>query len=205
MAILQLLPLNGGKISFRSFTAISQVNTTANGSTVGVKWDLLSGQLDFAQFNIYNQGITIGGTTSLSPGGHGGTGQSWAYLATAGNSLDFSDNSTLQIDIGGTTQGTTAWTPDVVGSYDYVRVQQAANLDGDLDIHLVQGFASSITGANSFTILTASTLNSTTFDNTLGGKITTAGGGVFDITYNANSVVLSNYIPAPQGTIVTIR
>jgi hypothetical protein len=83
----------------------------------------------------------------------------------------------------------------VAGQYDRVSANGAASLGGTLDVRLLGGFTP--TSLDTFTILTAPT-RSGAFVNA--ASTLAVEGGVFDVTYTPDAVVLSNFrVPEPSA------
>lgn len=129
--------------------------------------------------NVTNDGRVI-------PGYHGGA------MAIDGSFTQSSDASLL-IEIGGTSLDPTL--------FDALQVSGPVSLDGSLTIQLLNGFLP--TADDAYTIVGGSTQlgrflnaqNTVTFD-----------GGMFDVSYTGDSVVLSNFqvIPEPSAAAVIL-
>jgi hypothetical protein len=98
------------------------------------------------------------------------------------------DAGELRIELGGTTLGST---------YDVLTVTGDVRLDGDLTVASLNGFVPD--GDDSFTVLrtlgTGNTIGGV-FDNTAGNVLSVPLFGTFEVSYNATSVVLTNFVPA---------
>jgi hypothetical protein len=72
-------------------------------------------------------------------------------------------------------------------------------LDGTLNVSLIQGVEPTITPQDTFSILVSDRMLTGAFNNVASGGTLKAsnGSGAFTVTYNGNSVVLSNYTPTP--------
>ena len=97
----------------------------------------------------------------------------------------------LLFELGGLGQG---------ADYDFMNVSGTAVLGGTLQLRFVNGFASTVTSADTFTILSSSGLsgsflNVPTTSTRLG---TFDGGGSFLVNYVGNSVTLTNFSPIPE-------
>ena len=113
-----------------------------------------------------------GGT--VSPGTSAGT------LTVDGNYTQDA-GATLAIELGGSTAGT----------FDALNVGGIASLNGTLNVSLADGFVPSV--GDSFQILSAGSRVGT-FSNTP-GDVLNAGLGKFLVTYSANAVTLSSFMP----------
>lgn len=125
------------------------------------------------------------GAAALSPGASPGR------LNLSAN-LTMSGESTLDIEIGGTGQGTT---------YDLLNASGSAALGGaTLGVSFFGGFENSVLATDTFTILAAAGGLSGTFAGLPhGSRVNTADGfGSFRINYVGNGVVLSQFAPVPE-------
>ena len=129
---------------------------------------------------------TITNNANLQPG-LGGTG-----LVVTGN-ISLLSASRLTFQLGGLTQG---------NDYGFLNVNGSVALGGQLVLSFANGFQNSITGNDSFTVLTASFDFSGVFTNVASGtRLNTSDGfGSFLVTYSGNSLILSNFLPA--GSVV---
>ena len=111
-----------------------------------------------------------------------------AGILTVIGDAPFGETAKLSIEIGGTSVGT---------QYDRLAITNgAATLDGTLFVSLINNFTPA--PGDSFTILTATAGVSGVFDNAP-AQVRFAG-GVFDVNYLSNSVVLTNFaVPEPCG------
>ncbi len=120
-----------------------------------------------------------------------------------GNYAVTSATAALAVDIGGTTRATAF--AGTSGQYDYLSISGNAELAGLLTVNLLPGFTPD--AADSFTIVTASSVTGA-FGNIVDGYVATADGtGKFLVTMNATSVVLSGYVDlasAPEPASVAI-
>lgn len=122
-------------------------------------------------------------------------GESVGKLAITG-SLTLASNTHFQVELAGRTQ---------VTQYDLLTVSTIAQLDGALDVFLLNGFENTIGSADIFNVLTAGVVTGG-FDNVGSGqRVTTADGkGSFDVFYGAgspygeNNVALANFLPVPE-------
>lgn len=156
-------------------------------------------------------GGSIGGTMTLGDSGYGvnvasggrlAPGNSPGRIDVFGNVL-FEATSLLEIELGGTGQGT---------GHDFLGVRQTTLdpagtgnlfLAGALQVLFLNGFENDPSlPITSFTIATADQLLLGMFDNVASGsRLTTADGfGSFLVKYSGNSVVLSNFVvPEPSS------
>ena len=120
----------------------------------------------------------------------GGTG-----LAVTGN-VSLLSGSRLVFQLGGLTQGS---------QYGFLNVNGTVSLGGQLMLSFVNGFQNTVTGANTFTLLTSSNAFIGAFANIASGsRLTTSDGfGSFLVTYNGSNLILSNFISGSGPTLVT--
>lgn len=139
--------------------------------------------------------------------GVNGAGKLSVLIQNAGT-LSNSDTASLEIELGGTDAGVSYDQLAVLGAtidawtgWSIAQNNATFNLDGDLDVSFIDGFLSSISGTDSFTILTASAVTGF-FDNAtpVSGNVgsLSLAEGTFDVTYNTDSVVLSNFQAVPE-------
>ena len=126
--------------------------------------------------------VSSGGT--LAPGDVGMAGKS----AIVGN-YSLGVAGTLAVDVGGTTQGTAFQT----GQYDYLTVSGSTNLEGNLAIRLINGFAPN--SSTAFTVLNSTGTLTGAFANVAPGQllVTSGGEGTFVVTMANNKVTLGSY------------
>ncbi|MBS0660590.1 MAG: FecR domain-containing protein [Verrucomicrobia bacterium] len=176
----------------------------ANSSTVNVNSGTLRFDAGYTQsagsLNL-NGGALGGSTLTLNGGVLTGFGTVSAALqnsaqitpALVGGGLLVNGNvslltgSQLTFNLGGLTQGS---------QYGFLGVNGSVTLGGTLAVFFTGGFQSSVTGANTFTLLTSSSALAGAFANIASGsRLPTGDGfGSFLVTYAGNSVVLSNFI-----------
>lgn len=106
--------------------------------------------------------------------------------------------SALEIELGGTSAGST---------YDQLNIIGDIDLGGTLDVSFLGGFESSISAADTFTVLTATDVDGFFSNATpVSGNVATlalGGGASIDVVYNADSVVLANYaVPEPTSLAI---
>jgi hypothetical protein len=210
------ITLDGGYLGIHRFASVSgNQGDSADGVNTGVVWNLNSGEFTFCQMNA-NQPFVLDDSHAvvISPGGVGGTGGCRYYGSSkSANVFSLGSNSTFHVDIGGETQyGGQAWDPDTPGKYDYFTTDSSGmspmTLAGNLTVAFANGFSGdSLDGSETFTVIYAQGgFGGSTFDNlTDEGKVITEDGGLFTVTYNATTVVLSDYQPPPKGTVVSIK
>jgi hypothetical protein len=170
--------------------------TNANGSvglehgatlSVSSTLNLGTGAL-FGTGTIEAKQVIAGGV--VSPGSSPGT------LAITGD-LSLLTTSSLLIELGGATQGT---------SYDFLNVSGSAGLGGTLVVSFVNGYQTTMPSTATFTIITAANGLTGAFANVANGArvFTSDGIGSFQVNYGAgssfaaNSVVLSNFVAVPE-------
>ncbi len=168
-------------------TAEIQLDFTNNG-TVGSD----AGILAFDELFDHNSGAAIQGSdtldftsASVSFDGDVNPGTSPGILVVSGG-FNPSSSTTVNIEIGGTTVGS---------EYDRFVVPGTANLDGTLNISLINGY--SPPAGETFTVFTAGTRN---------GQFATVnvpssgGSDVFDVTYSGDDIILTSQLN-PQFTV----
>jgi hypothetical protein len=112
--------------------------------------------------------------------------------ALGGSGLNVNGNvtllntSNLSFQLGGITQGS---------QYSFLNVNGTVGLAGNLVLSFANGFQNSVTGANTFTILSSTAALSGTFANIASGdRLATSDlSGSFLVTYSGNSIVLSDF------------
>lgn len=144
---------------------------------------------------VKGMGTILAKATKALSGGTLAPGASPGQL-TLQSDLFMDAGSHLEIELAGLTQGS---------QYDFLRVQNTATglcvLSGSLDVRVLPPLASTITAANSFTVLSADSSVVLQFANLQSGRVTTAdGAGTFAVQLaNSNhDVVLSDYQPLPH-------
>lgn len=119
-------------------------------------------------------------------------GLSAGTLAITGD-LTLSGTSKLEIEIGGTTQGT---------QYDLLSEAGTVplTLGGQLLVRFADGFESTIQPSGSFTIVASNAAITGAFDNLVGGRIfTTDGFGSFAVSVSGSNVILGAFtVPEPS-------
>lgn len=195
---------NSGLIDIKDTVSFTGSSFTQTGGT----FQLTSGTASFSTPTVSFLGGTIQGgagvlatNVNATAGGTGLTlspGQSTGLLDINGIvTLDANDS--VAIEIGGTTQAA------LVNGYDWVDISGTATLgNSSIVVTLVNGFEP--TALDTFTILTAAGGRSGVFGNTVLGKITGSGYS-FDVSYTANSVILSNaqeILPVPEPASLSL-
>ncbi|WP_309385876.1 MBG domain-containing protein [Cerasicoccus frondis] len=142
------------------------------------------------------EGGVLGGTSTIDLANatftHEGSiapGMSAGQLTIVGN-IPCEATSTLEIEIGGDSAGS---------EYDVLNVTGSGNvtLAGDLNVSLINDFLPP--SGNVYTILQTTGTVSGAFDNVIGGTVIFAE-GQFDVVMNANTVQLTNFVPAADPT-----
>ncbi|MEM1026961.1 MAG: hypothetical protein AAGJ38_02660 [Planctomycetota bacterium] len=157
---------NDADVEIRSGGVLSVDGFVDNDGRVLVRSDGTlrgNGVLSGAGSGLLNQGI-------IAPGLSAGS------LAITGGSVNFTDTSVLDIELGGTTAGT---------GHDRLVVSNTANLDGLLDVSLIDAFTPTL--GDSFAILSAGAVSGT-FDSVAGTDL--GNGLALDVVYAATSVSL---------------
>ncbi len=169
VSALTIFTVGGSSFNFTQTGGTAKVDGTLTSTSLGTL-AVNGGTLD----GVGTLGYNVVDSSILTPGDS----------ATVTGKLSVADtytqNSTgaLDIQINGATAG---------AKYDQLKVTQAASLGGTLNIALGTGFTPTV--GETFTILTASSLNSTTFATVNGLAIN--GSEHFVISYQAGSVVLT--------------
>ncbi len=167
--------LSGGTLN------VGVLNKTVGGSAFTFTGGNLSANT--INFSLDNAGGT------MSPGFTNHVGQT--TISGAYNYTETSSGASFKAQLAGTTP---------VTQYDRLTVGGTATLAGDLEVELLDGFEPD--ALDTFTIITAATVIGTFANAPVSGNHN-LGGGVFDVTYNAGSLVLSNYSPAVVTTTTT--
>jgi len=201
-------------ISAASLTISGNLDSFTNAGTVKA---VNGATLNVANGYIQTAGVTrvvVGGTSTTDPGKliliQGGslsgsglidstviTSSTIAPGASAGTlfigrDLVLSGAPILQIEIGGTAQGT-----------EYDLLAEAGTipltLGGALEVRFINGFQSSILPTDSFTIVTSNQSILGTFSNVGGGRIATADGtGSFAFLVSGTDVILGGFVGVPE-------
>jgi len=184
---------NNGTLSIAAGSMVFADTFTNNGNLV-----LAHGAAaQFAQSLSFGTSFLGGTGTITAPavtaGGIVSPGNSPGMLTITGD-FTLLNTSVLLIELSGTTQGT---------SYDYLNVGGNVALDGALEVKLLNGFGSSVVGADTFTILSSGGLGGLTgaFANVAsGGRIFTLdGAGSFQVNYaGLDAVTLTNFQAVPE-------
>ena len=146
--------------------------TVQSNNTLVFQGGLLSG------FGSITADITNSATIRPGLGGAG--------FAITGN-LSLLSGSQLSFQLGGLTQGS---------QYGFIGVNGAVTLAGNLVLSFANSFQNSVTGADTFTLLTTSGAMSGVFANIASGARlnTTDGFGSFLVTYGGGTLTLSGFI-----------
>ncbi len=178
--------VNAGILNFGGgYTQSAGLLNVNGGSLAGSTLNLNGGQ--FTGFG--NVGADIQNAATIIPT-LGGTG-----FSVVGN-VSLLSGSQLQFQIGGLAQGS---------QYGFINVNGTLALGGQLVVSFANGFQSSISNANSFTIIGSSNALAGGFANIASGsRIGDTGGfGTFLFTISATQATLSNFLtsltPAPAN------
>ncbi len=178
-----LINVSAGTFEFAAgFTQNSGTLSVSNGGTM--QFD--SG-LGLGAGIIAGTGNIVGNVTSnavISPGA------SLGQLNFAGN-LVLQGASFLVFDLGGTSRGTT---------YDSLSVSGTTSLGGYLVLNFANGFRSSVTASDSFTLLSASSVSGAFTNVASGARISTTDGlGSFQINYGGGGLVTAtSFVAIPE-------
>ncbi|MGH7936947.1 MAG: beta strand repeat-containing protein, partial [Bryobacteraceae bacterium] len=103
--------------------------------------------------------------------------------------------SQLSFQLGGLTQGS---------QYGFLNVNGTVALGGQLVLSFANGFQNSVTGSDTFTLMTTNGLNGSFTNIASGDRLQTSDGfGSFLVTYNGTTLSLSNFILGSGPTVVT--
>ncbi len=165
------LVFNGGFTQTAGTTQLAGANLNSI-STLQMQGGLLTG---FGNINA-----AISNSAMLRPGLGGA-------LNVTGN-VSLLSASNLVFQLGGLTQGT---------QYGFMNVTGNVSLGGQLLVSFVNGFQNSVTGSNSFTVLSSTAALTGVFANIASGSRleTTDSAGSFLVTYSGTTLVLSSYVP----------
>ncbi|HVS53390.1 MAG TPA: PEP-CTERM sorting domain-containing protein [Opitutaceae bacterium] len=188
--------VSAGTLQFSS-SFIQSGGTLAVSNGAALQFD---GGLNLAAGYLIGTGTVTGnvassGVISPSVGSPSGSAQP-GHLNITGD-LSLASVSQLIFELGGVAPGV---------SYDFLNVSGTAALgSATLDLAFTNSFNSLLTGANTFTVLTASSLSGAFGNVANGGRLFTVDGlGSFQVNYGSgslfasNSVVLSNFTPVPE-------
>ena len=180
------LSVTAGSIIFGS--SFTNSGTVALGGNASAQF---SGPLSLGTSTLSGTGTIT--APSVTAGGLVSPGNSPGKLTLTGN-LTLLSTSSLLVELGGTTQGTT---------YDFLSVGGNATIAGTLQLAFVNGFQGSALPGNTFTVLSAGGVSglSGVFANvpTSGLRINTIDGfGSFQVNFTPTSVVLSNFVAVPE-------
>lgn len=190
-----IIDTNGHTVTIAA--AISQLTSGMQLLKVGAGTLLLNGENTYTGRTLVEEGalggngsvqsILVGFSGTLAPGSSAG-------LLTVNDELAFSGGA-LAIELGGTARGL---------EYDALDVGGSVSLGGAmLEISFLDGFESTILSTDVFTLLDAGAIFDS-FGNVLSGdRLTTADGfGSFLVTYNGETLVLTDYAAVPEpGTL----
>ncbi|MEY2878807.1 MAG: hypothetical protein RLZZ15_1187, partial [Verrucomicrobiota bacterium] len=185
--------INAGTVAVSAGTLRFTSTFTQNGGTLAL---VSGGALQFDNgFNLAAGTLRGNGTINgnVVAGGIVSPGQSPGALTIAGN-LTLQTTSQLIIELAGPAQGT---------DYDFLNVTGTATLGGTLALTFLNGYQTTVTGADTFTIISA-TNRTGAFSNALPDiftptrLFTTDNLGSFQVNYTGTSVTLSNFVPVPE-------
>jgi len=167
--------------TFRGQSSSTETNENSFIFTGGI---LAARTLDFG---LISGGILTNSGGVLAPGGTGTAGRT----VLTGTYVVDNPSAALALDVGGTTLA--AGFQDPTGRYDNVSISSNAVLAGTLSVRLINGFVP-VTGTT-FTVLSAASVSGVFANAPASGSTVPAlqGGttnGFFEVTYNANNVVL---------------
>jgi hypothetical protein len=175
---------NGSLMSFKDQAQYDSVGTVTSSGLIHIAGQQL----------VIPQNQSVGGSGTIEGdvqnNGSIAPGSSPGAIAVTGNYTQAQTGSLL-MEIAG------------VGpeNFDALNITGGANLDGLLNVSLLDGFVPS--ASDSFAILTAGSLSGA-FDNVAGGHLDITG-GTFDVAYSPGGVTLSNFQAVPEpGTISVI-
>ncbi|HEY0968116.1 MAG TPA: PEP-CTERM sorting domain-containing protein [Opitutaceae bacterium] len=185
--------INGGTLAFSGgYTQTAGSLFLNNGNASASSFSLQGGTLKGSGTLTGN--VSLGGNLAASPVTFN-VGTSPGQLTITGN-LSLLSTAVTQIELGGTTQGT---------GYDFIDVTGTATLGGTLTLAFVSGFGTSVTNADTFTILRAGSFTGA-FTNISSGQYLTTTDGLakFLVTQNATTLQLSQFTPVPEPSTWTL-
>lgn len=167
-----------------SYTQTAGSTILSNGGTIMLSTDLNLNGGELKGTGTVTGNVITGGTTTIAPGESPGT------LTINGN-LTLGSGNTLSMEIDGLTPGSL---------YDLLDVNGVATLAGILQVDLDAIFGSTLTGSETFTLLTSNSLLSGSFSNVASGsRLDVFGGnGSFLVNYSGNDLVLGSYLAVPE-------
>lgn len=194
---------NSGTMTVQDSTTVMTVNGSytqtagstilSNGGTIMLSTNLNLNGGELKGSGTITGNVITGGTTTIAPGESPGT------LTINGN-LTLGSGNTLAMEIGGLTQGSL---------YDYLDVNGVTTLAGILDVNLDSIFGGTLTGGETFTLLTSNSTLTGSFSNVANGSRLNVLGGSFQVNYGGNDVVLGDYlssspVPEPSRALLII-
>ncbi len=185
--------INGGTLAFSGgYTQTAGSLFPNNGNVSASSFSLQGGTLKGTGTLTGN--VSLGGNLAASPVTFN-VGSSPGQLTITGN-LTLLSTAVTQIELGGTTQGT---------GYDFIDVSGATTLGGTLTLSFVNGFGSSVTNADTFTILRSGSFTGA-FSNVTSGQFlhTSDNLAKFLVTQNATTLQLSQFTPVPEPSTWTL-
>ena len=178
---------NGGTLAFSAgYTQTAGALFLNNGNFSATTFDLQGGTLKGSGTLTGN--VSLGGSLAASPVTFN-VGQSPGYLTITGN-LTLLSTAVTTIELGGTSQGS---------SYDFINVTGSATLGGTLNLTFVDGFQSTVTNADTFTVLQGGSFSGAFSNFTNGQRLTTTDGlGSFLVTLGSTTLQFSQFTPVPE-------
>jgi hypothetical protein len=164
-------------------TGNSSATKLASGTFTASSFSLQGGSLGGA--GTVNGAVSASGSSSIAPGGVGAAG-----TLTFNSSLSLGSSTSLLFDLGGTVAGS---------GHDRINGTNIT-LSGSLLLSFINGFQSTITSANTLTLISTSALLNGTFSGLPdGARLATADGlGSFQVNYLSNALTISNFQAIPE-------
>jgi subtilase-type serine protease len=189
---------NGGTLNTRSTTVSNGSPFIVGNGTSSATLNLLGGTHSFANGLTISSNAVLSGKGSIQGGltlaGTLAPGNSPGVVTNFGN-LTMQSSGTLDMQLGGTAQGT---------EYDFMRdIGGTVTFDGMLRLSFIDGFQTNVLNSETFTLLTADSSLLGSFDNVLDGQrlMTADGFGSFLVNYGGPNLVLTDFqissIPEP--------
>jgi hypothetical protein len=187
---------NHGSITLTTGSAtVNQAGTLAlyTGSTLS---------LDGGNGTLTNNGVLRAYAPGPGDAAASATAGTFALDGSLAMASTVSKPSRLEVELGGTAQGT---------QYDLYDIDGDAAIDAAIDIRFLNNFQNSVQASDVFTILTADTITSGNVRNPWiggpAGRVITADHlGSFAVTFTSDSIVLSNFstsVPEPGAVAFT--
>jgi hypothetical protein len=190
---------NGGRMNVTNATVATGSAMVVGDGTHSATLNLTGGTAGFADGLVLSTSGYLTGigtiTGNVSNYGDISPGHSPGEVDVLGD-LKLESSSIMDMQLGGTTQGT---------GFDFMHITGTTTLAGDLDLSFVNGFLSSVTHDETFTILNSGTLLQGEFANVASGGLLTTTDGLasFMVTYSdGHDVVISDFTAVPEpGTL----